>query len=242
MNRELFYSENLLPQDETLQLGSEESRHLIKVLRKKPGDFIFVTNGQGLEWKGEITGTDARKVSAKKIETVQHINERAPLHIAIAPPKSNDRMEWFLEKATEIGVSQITPIICKHSERKTLKMDRMKKILVGGLKQSGQYFLPQFNPLVSFDSFLKTNPTEKRMIAHCQAGDKIALFQIQNLNEGILILIGPEGDFSDQEIERAINQSFTAISLGSQRLRTETAGIVACSKVATLREISKKLV
>ena len=236
---ELFYSENLLPENQTLVFSSEESRHLIKVLRKKPGDIIVVTNGKGLEWKGEITGTDFRKVGAEKTETIIHKNERAPLHIAIAPTKSNDRMEWFLEKATEIGISQITPIICQRSERKTIKMDRMKKILVGGLKQSAQYYLPQLNPVLSFESFLETNPKEKRMIAHCQRGNKIALHQIENLDEGLLIMIGPEGDFSDHEIEKAKNQSFTAITLGSQRLRTETAGIVACSKVATLREISK---
>lgn len=236
---ELFYSESLLQEDETLMFDSEESRHLVKVLRKKSGDLISVTNGRGLEWMGEIIGTDQRKVMAKKNKVIVHQNNSSPLHIAIAPTKSNDRMEWFLEKATEIGLTQITPILCQHSERKTLKLDRMKKILVGGLKQSAQFYLPQLNPVVSFEAFVKSDHREKKLIAHCQKGEKIDLHQIENIEGDILIMIGPEGDFSDREIIDAKDHSFTEISLGSQRLRTETAGIVACSKVATLREISK---
>jgi 16S rRNA (uracil1498-N3)-methyltransferase len=237
---ELFYSETLIQENEMLIFDSDESRHIVRVLRKKIGDFIRVTNGQGLEWEGEIIATELRKVVAKKNNIILHQNKITPLHIAIAPTKSNDRMEWFLEKATEIGVTQITPILCQHSERKTLKIDRMKKILVGGLKQSAQFFLPQLNPIISFDDFIKSDPQGKRLIAHCQNEEKTTLHKIGNLECEIIIMIGPEGDFSNREVNTASEHSFKGISLGSQRLRTETAGIVACCMVATLREVLKK--
>ena len=236
---ELFYNENLLAHDESMTFGPEESRHLSKVLRKKVGELIRVTNGKGLEWKGQIISTDSRKAAAKKTEVTLHQNKIAPLHMAIAPTKSNDRLEWFLEKATEIGVTEITPLICDHSERKTIKPERMKKILVGALKQSAQYFLPQLNPLISFEALMKLDHPQTRLIAHCQDGNRIPLHQRGDLNDEILIMIGPEGDFSMREIKTAQNHSFTEITLSSQRLRTETAAIVACSQVATLREISK---
>ena len=236
---ELFYNENLLAHDESMTFGPEESWHLSKVLRKKVGELIRVTNGKGLEWKGQIISTDSRKAATKKTEVTLHQNKIAPLHMAIAPTKSNDRLEWFLEKATEIGVTEITPLICDHSERKTIKPERMKKILVGALKQSAQYFLPQLNPLISFEALMKLDHPQTRLIAHCQNGNRIPLHQRGDLNDEILIMIGPEGDFSMREIKTAQNHSFTEITLSSQRLRTETAAIVACSLVATLRKISK---
>tara|TARA_B100001250_G_scaffold54938_1_gene42515 strand:+ start:327 stop:1046 length:720 start_codon:yes stop_codon:yes gene_type:complete len=236
---ELFYNEDLSANEESLIFGLEESRHLSKVLRKKVGEQIHVTNGKGLEWKGLIISNDFRRAAVKKKKATLHQNQSVPLHIAIAPTKSNDRLEWFLEKATEIGISHITPILCDHSERKILKPKRMKKILVGALKQSAQFFLPQLNPMISFKKFMKSHHPQTKLLAHCQKGNKIALHQIKNLNNEVLIMIGPEGDFSDREIKTAQNHSFTSISLGAQRLRTETAGIVACSKVATLRGISK---
>ena len=236
---ELFYNENLSANDESLIFGSEESRHLSKVLRKKVGELIRVTNGKGLEWKGQITSTDSRKAAVKKMEATLHQNKIVPLHIAIAPTKSNDRLEWFLEKATEIGVTEITPLMCDRSERKTLKQERMKKILVGALKQSAQYFLPQLNHIISFEALMKLDHPQTKLIAHCQKGNRIPLHQMGDLNDEILIVIGPEGDFSMREIKTAQNYSFKEITLSSQRLRIETAAIVACSQVATLRKISK---
>lgn len=236
---ELFYNENLSANDESLIFGSEESRHLSKVLRKKVGELIRVTNGKGLEWKGQITTTDSRKAAVKKTEATLHQNKIVPLHIAIAPTKSNDRFEWFLEKATEIGVTEITPLMCDRSERKTLKTERMKKILVGALKQSAQYFLPQLNPMISFEALMKLDHPQTKLLAHCQNGNRIPLHQMGDLNDEILIMIGPEGDFSMREIKTAQNYSFKEITLSSQRLRTETAAIVACSQVAILRKISK---
>ncbi len=236
---ELFYKENLVAYDESITLGAEESLHLSKVLRKKVGKMISVTNGKGLEWQGKIVSADARKAAIKKTDIILHQNRLIPLHIAIAPTKINDRLEWFLEKATEIGVSQITPLLCDHSERKVIKPERLNKILIGGIKQSTQFFLPKLNPMISFKEFMKLEHPQTKLIAHCQKGDQKALHQIQNLSRNILIMIGPEGDFSDREIKIARLLNFGAITLGEQRLRTETAGIVACSRVATLREISK---
>jgi 16S rRNA (uracil1498-N3)-methyltransferase len=183
--------------------------------------------------------TDIRKVAAQKTGSLFHQNKITPLHIAIAPTKSNDRMEWFLEKATEIGVTQITPILCQHSERKTIKPDRMKKFLVGGIKQSAQFYLPKLNPLLSFEDFISLSNHDVKLLAHCQKSIKKDLSLIENLDGNLLIVIGPEGDFSKVEIEMAREMVFTEITLGSQRLRTETAGVVACSKVATFRELLK---
>ena len=234
---ELFYAQHILSKDETITFSPQESRHLIRVLRKKIGDLIRVTNGKGLEWKGEIIDINSRKVVAEKSEFTLHKNKRPTLHIAIAPPKNIDRFEWFIEKATEIGISKITPIICSHSERKAIKPDRLKKILISGIKQSAQFFLPILNPLIFFEAFIKQDLPKIKLIAHCQKGNKLPLYQVSNIDNEVLIMIGPEGDFSQLEIENAQNQFFTEITLGSQRLRTETAGLLACSKVATLREI-----
>ena len=234
---ELFYAQNILLEDDILTFSPEESRHLINVLRKKFGDLIHVTDGKGLEWIGEIIDINTRKVIGKKSQFILHKNNITPLHIAIAPTKNNDRFEWFLEKATEIGVSEITPIICNHSERKAIKPNRLNKILINGIKQSAQFFLPILNPIISFEAFIKKDLPKIKLMAHCQKGNKLPLQQVRNLDNEVLIMIGPEGDFSHIEIENAQNQYFTEVSLGSQRLRTETAGLVACSKVATLREI-----
>ena len=235
---ELFYSENILSTDTGHLFDKEESHHLKKVLRKKPGDAISVTDGKGLEWKGIIEKTEARNISVKKIKTILHQNKLSPLHIAIAPTKSNDRLEWFLEKSTEIGISEITPILSDHSERKRIKPERMKKILIGALKQSAQFHLPLLHPMTTFDAFINSGQNAFKMSAHCKKGRKKPLNEIDDMDRSLLVLIGPEGDFSLSEIERALEKGFKEVTLGNQRFRTETAGIVACSKVATLREIN----
>ena len=224
-----------------VKFSVDESRHIIKVLRKKNGDPIHITNGKGLEWVGEITNSDIRKVTAKYNSNCIHKKNKPNLHIAIAPPKSNDRMDWFLEKATEIGVSEITPIICDHSERKEIKPLRMNKILVGAIKQSNQFHLPQLNPICTFKKFIENKYLDIKMIAHCREGIKKGLHQINNIHSGLIILVGPEGDFSEREIETSKVNSYTEISLSNQRLRTETAGIVACNSVATLRRANYEI-
>ena len=236
---ELFFQENLLESTSEIKFSTEESRHIFKVLRKKTGDAITVTNGKGLEWKGEITMLDTRNTLATKTATIFHKKAKSNLHIAIAPTKSNDRIEWFLEKATEIGITHITPILCNHSERRNIKSERFEKILIGALKQSNQFHLPKLNSLTSFSDFVPSNSADNKFIAHCKETNKSNLSSYKSLSKDVLILIGPEGDFSGEEVELALENDFLPIALGSQRLRTETAGIVACHTVVLNREQNK---
>ena len=236
---ELFFQENLLESTTEIKFSTEESRHISKVLRKKTGDAITVTNGKGLEWKGEITMLDTRNTLATKTATIFHKKAKSNLHIAIAPTKSNDRIEWFLEKATEIGITHITLILCNHSERRNIKSERFEKILIGALKQSNQFHLPKLNSLTYFSDFVSSNSADNKFIAHCREGNKSNLSSYNTLSKNVLILIGPEGDFSREEVELAMENDFLPIALGSQRLRTETAGIVACQTVVINREQHK---
>ena len=236
---ELFFQENLLESTTEIKFSTEESRHISKVLRKKTGDAITVTNGKGLEWKGEITMLDTRNTLATKTATIFHKKAKSNLHIAIAPTKSNDRIEWFLEKATEIGITHITLILCNHSERRNIKSERFEKILIGALKQSNQFHLPKLNSLTYFSDFVSSYSADNKFIAHCREGNKSNLSSYNSLSKDVLILIGPEGDFSREEVELAMENDFLPIALGSQRLRTETAGIVACQTVVINREQHK---
>ena len=221
---QLFYLEN--PKDEII-LSAEESKHATKVLRKKEGDILNFTDGKGAFYKAEITVADSRKCRLKVVSTEQKEKQHNyHLHIAIAPTKNMDRFEWFLEKATEIGIDEITPIICSHSERKVIKTERCNRILLSAMKQSLKFHLPKLNEAISFNDFLKQDYKGSKYIAHCEDGEKKEL-KIENKTEKTIILIGPEGDFSPKEIELALQNQFKAVSLGTSRLRTETAGLVA---------------
>ena len=231
---QLFYSEQLTAETKTYTFPREESKHIIKVLRKSQEDKIYITNGKGYLFKTQIIDENPNKCKVAIQEQEYHEPRPYELHIAIAPTKLNDRFEWFLEKATEIGVSQITPLLCYHSERKTIKWERYNRILQSALKQSLQYHLPVPHPLTSFNDFLENTPNtdSHNFIAHCGEGKKIALNKTSLSSSNITILIGPEGDFSIEEIKQASAKQFKAISLGATRLRTETAGLLACSMVA----------
>jgi len=221
---QLFYLEN--PKDEII-LSTEESKHATKVLRKKEGDTLNFTDGKGGFYKAEITVADSRKCRLKVVSTEQKEKQHNyHLHIAIAPTKNMDRFEWFLEKATEIGIDEITPIICSRSERKVIKTERCNRILLSAMKQSLKVHLPKLNEAISLNDFLKQDYEGAKYIAHCEDGEKKEL-KIVNKTEKYLILIGPEGDFSPKEIDLALHNQFKAVSLGTSRLRTETAGIVA---------------
>ena len=225
---QLFYLEN--PKDEII-LSAEESKHATKVLRKKEGDILNFTDGKGDFYKAEITVADSRKCRLKVVSTEQKEKQHNyHLHIAIAPTKNMDRFEWFLEKATEIGIDEITPIICSHSERKVIKTERCNRILLSAMKQSLKFYLPKLNEAISFNDFLKQDYEGSKYIAHCEDGEKKEL-KIENKTDKYLILIGPEGDFSQKEIDLALQNKFKAVSLGRSRLRTETAGIVATHTV-----------
>ena len=175
----------------------------------------------------EITIADSRKTSVRLVKSEQKPKQHNyHLHIAISPTKNMDRFEWFLEKATEIGIDEITPIICSRSERKILKKERCNRIMLSSMKQSLKFHLPKLNEAIDLKEFLKQDFNGNKYIAHCEKTEKVALKDAE-LKENTLILIGPEGDFSLNEIEIALQNTFKAVSLGTSRLRTETAGIVA---------------
>ena len=224
---QLFYCDNLT--EKGGQLPKDESHHAFRVLRLKTGDHIGVTKGQGIIYKAVITHIDKNRVEFENMEISSEEKRTNYLHIAIAPTKSLDRFETFLEKATEIGVDEITPIFCKHSERKVYKTERGKKVITAAAKQSLSNWLPVLNEPVLFKEFISkpSSSTAHRFIAHCEdeQSKRDILKELHKLGDS-LILIGPEGDFAQNEIQDALQQGFTAVSLGSKRLRTETAGIV----------------
>lgn len=233
---QLFYNPEIKTTHSSFSFDKEESKHIVKVLRKKEGDKIFITNGLGNLFISEIALASEKKCEVKIIEIKTFTPTPYYIHIAVAPTKMNDRIEWFLEKATEIGIQEITPIICDHSERKIYKTDRAEKIIQSALKQSNQYFLPKINEPQSFTSFINQNYEGQKFIAHCEETNKKSLVKEAKRESKILILIGPEGDFSSIEIEKAIKNNFIPVSLGNTRLRTETAALVACHTVALINE------
>lgn len=234
----LFYQHNILPEASEITFDKEESRHIHKVLRKEEGDLLHITNGEGYLFTTEITSSTPKKCIAKITDAKKQEPLTYKLHMAVAPTKLNDRYEWFLEKATEIGVTEITPIICDHSERKVIKKERFEKIIISAMKQSLSCHLPKLNEAISFSDFIGLPHGENFIgIAHCEPSEtKTKLKNSLAAANSCLLLIGPEGDFSNKEIEHAIAKGYTQISLGNQRLRTETAAIVACHTFAVIND------
>lgn len=228
---QLFYNPDISQTDTRVTFPKDESRHIVKVLRKKVGDKIHITNGKGFLFVTELNSADIKNCEANIIVTDFKDPPLYHLHLAVAPTKMNDRFEWFLEKATEIGVTEITPIICDNSERKTIKQERFERILQSALKQSLRYYLPKLHPAMTFREFLGRNLESQKLIAHCEETYKTSLKSQIQPRGSTVILIGPEGDFSPQEIEQAKKINYTPVSLGDHRLRTETAAIVACHTV-----------
>ncbi|WP_293873081.1 16S rRNA (uracil(1498)-N(3))-methyltransferase [Flavobacterium sp.] len=233
---QLFYNPNLTETTTSFIFDKDESKHIIKVLRKKEGDILYVTNGLGFLFTTEIILASDTKCTVKINETEKQEIPKFNVHLAVAPTKMNERYEWFLEKATEIGIQEITPIICEHSERKVIKIDRFQKILESAMKQSLQYYLPKLNEPISFKDFLKTKKSGQLFIAHCEETLKKLFKNELKINQDVTILIGPEGDFSVKEIQLALENNFIPVSLGATRLRTETAAIVACHSVFFINE------
>ena len=229
---QLFYSPDINSDNKEYTFSKEESKHIVKVLRKKEGDILSITNGKGYLFTVEIFIADTKKCLVQINTIEQHRKHNYKLHIAIAPTKMNDRMEWFLEKATEIGIDEITPVFCDNSERKIIKKDRFEKIIQSAMKQSLQMQLPKLNDAISFKQFVNQEFAGQTYIAHCEEQKKTQLQSLISPNESYTILIGPEGDFSVKEIELALSNNFKPVALGNTRLRTETAGIVACHTVA----------
>ncbi|MGX7666584.1 16S rRNA (uracil(1498)-N(3))-methyltransferase [Flavobacterium pedocola] len=233
---QLFYNPDINSTSTEFSFDKEESKHIVKVLRKKESDILHVTNGLGFLFKTEIILASEKKCTVKIVETKTEKATEFYLHLAVAPTKMNDRFEWFLEKATEIGIHEITPIICDHSERKVIKTERFDKIIQSAMKQSLQYFLPKLNEPISFKEFINQKHEGNLFIAHCEETDKKLLKEAIRPNEKYTLLIGPEGDFSEKEIKTALENNYIPVSLGNTRLRTETAAVVACHSIVYSNE------
>ena len=232
---QLFYVPNISG-DEVI-LNETESKHAVRVLRLVPGNVVQLIDGKGGFYDAEITDANQKKCQLKIRKTIQEFGKKNfRLHLAIAPTKNIDRFEWFLEKATEIGIDEITPLLSDHSERKSVKPERLEKILVSAMKQSVKAYLPKLNEMISFNDFIKNCTSKNRFIAHCYEGEKHHLKNVVEKAQDVVILIGPEGDFSLEEVTLARNNGFTEVSLGPTRLRTETAAVVACHIVNLIND------
>ncbi len=232
---QLFYIPYI--SDNEVILNETESKHAIRVLRLTEGSQVQLIDGKGGFYKAVISDAHHKKCKLLITNSIQEFEKRNfKLHIAIAPTKNIDRFEWFLEKCTEIGIDEITPLLSEHSERKVIKPGRLEKILVAAMKQSLKAYLPELNSIINFHEFITSSNYQNKYIAHCNDGDKIHLKNIIKMGEGTLILIGPEGDFSHEEVALAKRNGFQEISLGTARLRTETAGVAACHIVNLMND------
>lgn len=213
-------------------LGEEESLHLSKVLRLKSGDIVQVIDGVGGYFEGLVGQVHHKHTSIVELKSLPVQNQRPyKLHIAMAPTKMMDRFEWFLEKAVEIGIDEITPIITKRTERDQVKLARVEKIVLSAMKQSITPRMPKLNESIGFSSFIKQNLPSSKFIAHCEDSNKQYLTQLATNTSDLLVLIGPEGDFTIEEIAASVNAGFQEVSLGESRLRAETAAVIACAQV-----------
>jgi 16S rRNA (uracil1498-N3)-methyltransferase len=210
-------------------LDEEESRHCSKVLRKRSGDQIFITDGKGCLYNARIINADPRKCEFEIIGKQEEKTKAFSIHIAIAPTKNPDRMEWFVEKSVEFGIDHITLMECENSERSFLKIDRLRKVAISAMKQSFKTTLPVIDGMMPFKNVVAAvDPADQKFVAFVDPGNPLHLKGAAKKNGNYLVLIGPEGDFSEAELDLAIQREFQKVSLGSSRLRTETAGIAAC--------------
>ncbi len=213
----------------TGELPKEEAQHCTRVLRLSSGDEVMLTDGKGFFYRARIDNITNKSCSVEILETIsQQPLWKGHLHIAMAPTKNMDRTEWFVEKATEIGFDELTFLKCRYSERKVIKTERITKILISAIKQSLKARLPILNEMTDFNTFIEKPFNGQKFIAHCYNSEKKALKEILHKNEDALVLIGPEGDFSEEEVQKAVSKGFIPINLGPSRLRTETAALVAC--------------
>ena len=229
-----FYTEPISSINNIIVLNEENSKHIVQVLRMQAGRQLKLTDGLGSIYTAEITDAHKKKCVVKIIDSEKIPTVQPTVCIAISPVKNNSRFEWFLEKATEIGVSQIVPIICERTEKQFLKFERLKGILISAMLQSQQAWLPVLQEPITLEKFVKDNKSDNKFIAHCEEQNKVSLRDLishtdKKESSVSTILIGPEGDFSPGEIKIALLNNFNPVSLGETRLRTETAAIVAAT-------------
>ena len=231
----IFYTPDI--SGKTYTLDETESKHCIRVLRLSKGDEITLVDGRGGFFTAEIADPNPKRCKVNVVNSELNYGLRNfQVQVAIAPTKNIERLEWFLEKATEIGIDRVTPLLCQHSERKEIKNERLEKVMVSAMKQSLKAYLPKLVELTKFNEFIKQPFEGQKFIAHCEEQHRELLKNVMELSKNYLILIGPEGDFSPEEIELAIAFGFLPVSLGDSRLRTETAGVVACHTFNLLNE------
>jgi 16S rRNA (uracil1498-N3)-methyltransferase len=231
----IFYTPDI--SGNTYTLDETESKHCIRVLRLEKGDEITLVDGRGGFYRAEITDPNPKRCVVKVVHSEQKFGlKNFQVHIAIAPTKNIERLEWFLEKATEIGINRVIPLLCQHSERKEIKPERLEKVMVSAMKQSLKAYIPQLDQLTKFSELIRQPFDGQKFIAHCEDQHRDLLKNLVIPDQKSMILIGPEGDFSPEEIQEAIQAGFKPVSLGNSRLRTETAGVVACHTVNLMNE------
>jgi 16S rRNA (uracil1498-N3)-methyltransferase len=218
-------------------LDETESKHCVRVLRLEKGDEITLVDGCGGFFTAEITDPNPKRCAVNIVISKLNFSKRNyQVQVAIAPTKNIERIEWFLEKATEIGIDRVIPLLCQHSERKEIKPERLEKVMISAMKQSLKAYMPVLEPMTKFTELIKQSFEGQKFIAHCEDQQRDLLKNLVQPQQNYLVLIGPEGDFSTEEIELAIQAGFKPVSLGDSRLRTETAGLVACHTLNLLNE------
>jgi len=221
-------------------LCEEESKHCVSVMRHRVGDDVNVTDGQGVLYKCKIVEINKGKQCLLSVVSSETMPEpKHHLHMAVAPTKNVDRFEWFVEKAVEMGVGEITPIVCEHSERNHLRLDRLERLVIAACKQSLKFYIPRINEPCKASDLIKEDKSDQRFILHCVPGEKQHLFNLAEPRKSSLVMIGPEGDFSVNEIDLAKKNGFHEATLGQERLRTETAAMVACQCVDLKNNIAE---
>lgn len=230
-----FYAPGILDGD--FSLDEENVKHCVKVLRKREGDHIHLMDGQGKSYKALITFIDKRNCEFEVVDTTEHNSYRNYyLHVLIAPTKNTARLEWFIEKATEIGVDEITPILCENSERNKLKLDRLERILIGAAKQSFSFYLPKLNDAIALKDVDSSVFETQSIVGWCE-GNPEHISKVYKTREDVNCIIGPEGDFTLEEIDFLKSKKVNVVSLGDSRLRTETAGIEFVSNIKLLNAL-----
>ncbi|AYA36255.1 16S rRNA (uracil(1498)-N(3))-methyltransferase [Hymenobacter oligotrophus] len=222
----------------TYTLPEDESKHAVRVLRLREGDAVELIDGAGSIYQAEVAEAEAKRCQLRIVQQQQVPRRAYQVHVAVAPTKNLDRMEWLVEKATEVGIDRLSFMRCARSERRELKLERLERIAVSALKQSGQAWLPQLDELTDFATFVHSLDPATTFIAHLAEGERISLAQVAAAGNRCCILIGPEGDFTPEEIELALGRGIRPVTLGHTRLRTETAALAACHTVHVAHELA----
>jgi 16S rRNA (uracil1498-N3)-methyltransferase len=228
---QLFYTNNV--SEGTALFSREESGHCVRVLRMRSGDTLHFTDGEGSIYEGIITEDDPHNMKVSVTGVTKNAGKRQyRLHVAISPIKNDDRLEWFIEKAVELGIDEITPVICFRTEKKRIRKERLEGLILSAMKQSVKSFLPKLNEAVTFTEFVSGGSSGRKLIACCdQQFERQAITTVVRRGEDVMVLIGPEGDFTHEEVRLASDAGFLPVHLGPSRLRTETAGVAACCAV-----------